>query len=161
MSQWSSSCGNCIGRRIENWDKQNDWMTITGVVRNVHTYLDREVEPEIYLSYLQAGGEQMTVVIDTSGDPMSMAADVRKQAASVDKTQPLHHITTLKQAIDESLTQRRVKMLLVVVFGVLALSLGAVGIYDVLSYSVRCRSHEIGVRLRAARIDPMPLLRRE
>lgn len=139
--------GNCIGKRAENLVKQNDWITIVGVVRGIRTYLDREVEPEVYLSYLQTGSEQMSVVVHTIGDPMSMAAPVRSQIASVDKMQPAHHIRTLEQAIDESLTQRRVKMLLVVVFGVLALGLGAVGIYGVLSYAVRRRVHEIGVRL--------------
>jgi predicted permease len=139
--------GRCLGRHIENWAKQNDWITIVGVVRDVRTYLDREIQPEIYRPYMQVGGQQMSVVVRTVGDPMPMAKAVRAQIASVDKMQPTHDVRTLEQAIDESLTQRRVKMLLVVVFGVLALSLGAVGIYGVLSYAVRRRAHEIGVRL--------------
>jgi predicted permease len=139
--------GDCLGKRIQNWDKENDYKTIVGVVGDVRTYPEDEAPPEIYCPYLQTAGTHMTIVVRTAGDPLLMSAAVRSRIAAVDNTQPPHDITTMEQAIDEHFTPRRVKMQLVVVFAVLALILGVVGIYGVLSYTVRRRTHEIAVRL--------------
>ena len=139
--------GNCLGKRLENWDKENDYKTIVGVVGDVRTYIEDEAPPEIYTSYLQVSSTHMTVVVRTAGDPTLMSAAVRSRIAAVDNTQPPHDVSTMEKAIDEHFTPRRVKMQLVVVFAALALTLGVVGIYGVLSYTVRRRSHEIAIRL--------------
>jgi len=71
----------------------------------------------------------MTLVVRTSGDPMSLAAAARRQVLAVDPNQAIYNIRTMEQLMDNSVSQRRFNMLLLGIFAAVSLVLAAVGIY--------------------------------
>jgi len=122
--------------------------TVVGVVGDVRQGGPSEPpSPLAYFSYLQSGGESMSLAIRTKTNPMKLAGAIRAQIVSLDKDQPIHGLATMEQRLGETMATQRVNMMLSGVLGTLALGLVAVGIYGVLSFSVAERTHEIGVRI--------------
>jgi putative ABC transport system permease protein len=122
--------------------------TIIALVGNVkHGALDEVPEPEMYASTYQGVMNSPYVVLRTSVDASTMVDLVRAKARSIDRDLPLFSIQPMDTVKADSVAQRRFILVLVGIFGVLALILAAIGVYGVMSLLVSERTQEVGVRL--------------
>jgi putative ABC transport system permease protein len=105
----------------------------------------------------------MTVLIQTSTDPIQLAPAVRQAIQAVDPDIPISKIQPLAQNVADSLARRRFALTLLGIFGAMAALLTVAGIYGLLAYSVNSRVREFGVRgaVGATRTDLVALILRE
>jgi predicted permease len=135
-----------LGQRV-SFTGTADGLQIVGVVRDaVYETLRAAPPPTVYMSYLQQRGRPMTLVVEASGSVSAAAAGVRAALQPDLPVQPLP-VRTLAAQVDGSLIRERLMALLTTLLGTLALTLAAVGLYGLVSYSVTSRTREIGVRL--------------
>ena len=121
---------------------------VVGVAADVHWRRpDAPPEPTLYLAAAQEERWAISVVARTTLDPASFAAAARAAVHAVDPRQAVDFVTTLDQAAADAVAAPRFYAAATVGFGLLALVLGAVGIFGAVSAAVSERAREIGVRM--------------
>jgi predicted permease len=154
-----------IGKRFRvGTNPQTRWSTVIGVVGDLrHSGLDVEPVAEFYIWYLQGPPVAPFIVVRTQGDPAALAESLRAELKAFDKDVVVYNMRTMIDVRSASVAERRFILILALAFGVLALTLAAVGVYGVMALVVSERTQEMGIRLAlgAAPIQVLMLVVRQ
>jgi predicted permease len=136
---------NPIGEWVQIGRKMRQ---IVGVAEDgPSNYLHEPPQPFVWLPYAQAPSDDITLMIETAGDPPRMAPEVRAELKRFDPRVEIYESGTLQQQMDEALSQDRTLASAAGGLGVIGVLLTAAGLFGLLQFSVNRRTREFGLRM--------------
>jgi putative ABC transport system permease protein len=155
---------SAIGKKLEieslsRKDTPRMFAIVVGVVAHLRIHdLTRNVREQIYIPHAQEPFGRVGVVLKTPGDPSGVAKQVEQQVRTLDPGIAIWRLEPLESYIDDAQAPMRFNLILIAIFGAIALTLASVGLYSVMAYSVTQRAHELGIRI-AVGASPRDILR--
>jgi putative ABC transport system permease protein len=148
--------GDPLGKRLliselvpgRNGPSEPGAFEIVGVVNDLkNSRVNEPINPEIYIPYLQTPWSSEYLLVRSRSGTASLVAAVRKAVSAVDPDLPLTGVSTMDERFSMALAGGRVVVALMVIFAFIALSMGSVGLYGVISYAAAQRTTEFALRL--------------
>jgi predicted permease len=124
------------------------WAEVVGVVKHMRHHDPRfEVREQFFVPFAQGARNQMGLAVRSQTDPYGVLVPVQQEIAALDKDLAISRVRLLEDYARDARSVQRFTMVLAAGFAVMALVLGGLGVYGVVSYAVSCRQREIGLRL--------------
>jgi len=136
---------NAIGKRVQ-W--RGGWFTVVGVAANgKYRRITYAPAPLVLLPMAQTYAGETILHIRTAGDPLALTSAVQRTVGELNSDVPLFDVMTLKENMQMGSIFEHIAVVFAGAFGLLALILSSVGIYGVVAYTTKQRTHEIGIRI--------------
>ena len=141
---------DAIGKKIgfgsdEGTIKYREIVGIIGSVKNLN--LQSPGKEQVYLPHSQLVIRSMFVVVHTKVSPLTVIPAIRSRVSNLDSNLPIDRIRTMEQIVHDSVARPRFQTWVLGFFAILSFVLAIIGIYGVISYSVRQQTREIGIRM--------------